>query len=75
MHHSDQRVSNAAKNKQRNAMEQVAKGHVVTEVGAVGVLVVVVTREVVVMLLLVGTGGGVVVVVLARVVDVVVVAL
>ena len=50
-------------------------GHVVTEVGAVGVLVVVVTREVVVVLLLVGTGGGVIVVVLARGVDVVVVAL
>ena len=49
-------------------------GHVVTEVGAVGVLVVVVTSEVVVVLLLVGTGGGVVVV-LARGVDVVVVAL
>ena len=50
-------------------------GHVVTEVGAVGVLVVVVTSEVVVVLLFVGTGGGVVVVVLVRGVDVVVVAL
>ena len=50
-------------------------GHVVTEVGAGGVLVDVVTREVVVVLLLVGTGGGVVVVVPARFVEGVVVVL